>query len=168
MKNRPTLHDIEAFNRKREQELDREPTVLEEDAAASEKQASNPQVSELLRIIETQKSEIKKIRSDLARVVEQLEDQKRLLEDQDKEIAQLKQGREDGFSIENVGQPSRLADDSYNKELILRNIVSLIEERGFSYNDVARLFRLEDFLPPSPYENWTDKVVEELYAVAGK
>lgn len=163
MKNRPSLLDIEAFNQDRQKELEQEPSILEEDSdiiEAGEFGATDP---EILKQIEAQKAEIDKISGELARVVEQLDTQKELLDKQQREIAELKREQESRSEVGPETQKPRRADHSENRKLILQNIVTLIEEKGFSYNDVARLFKLEGFLPPSPYATWNDRVVEKLY-----
>ncbi|MBF0243568.1 MAG: hypothetical protein HQK64_13975, partial [Desulfamplus sp.] len=58
-------------------------------------------------------------------------------------------------------------DTNYSK-LLLKNIVWLKEERDFSSNDVARLFRAEGFQTPHPYDSWDEKVVNSLYSEAKK
>ena len=166
MKNKPSLLDIEAFNKKREQEIELEPSILEEDSNTFENGELNEAESKIINMIKIQKSEIDKISNELTGVVEQLKAHKRTLDQQDREIALLKEGQESRLNRVEENQKPRKADLSHNKELILRNIVMLIEEKEFSFNDVARLFKLEGFRPPSPYADWNDKVVEKLYAAA--
>ena len=162
MKNKPSLLDIEAFNNKRIEELEQEPSMLEEDSNVFNIEEPTKWESEIINMIKYQKSEIEIISHELTRVAEQLKAHERLLDEQEKEIASLKGEQDSSTNREEENKKVREADLSYNKELILRNIVMLIEEKGFSCNDVARLFKLEGFLPPSPYANWNDKVVEKL------
>ena len=165
MKNKPSLLDIEAFNRRREQETEQAPSILEENSGTFETKGISELESELVGMIKHQKREIDTISNKLAGVTEQLKVHKTILEKQDREIASLKEEPDRPVNRDEVTRKVRESDLSHNKELIFRNIVTLIEEKGFSYNDVARLFKLEGFLPPSPYDNWDDKVVEKLYAM---
>lgn len=166
MKNKPSLLDIESFNKKREREMEQEPSVLEEDSKVQAATEPSQSHAELLKLIQSQKNEINKISYDLTRVTEQLKAHKVILEKQEQEIALLKEQKVIPEVKEVESKNVRQADIRQNKELILKNIINLIEEEGFSYNDVARLFKLEGFLPPSPYENWDDKVVEKMYIAA--
>lgn len=164
MKNRPSLVAIEAFNKRRGQELEQKPAELEEGLKATGTNGPNKAELEIINMIKVQRSEIERISHELAGVTEQLNAQQRQLDNQDKEIAALKQ-KLAGYLDENErAEKARKADQIHNKQLILKNIVQLIEEEGFSHNDVARLFKLEGFLPPSPYASWDEKVVEQLYA----
>jgi len=167
MKNKPSLADIEEFNRNRAQELELEPDMLGEDAGIPEIQDAPESSAELLQTVRMQKHIIDKISRELTRALEQVKAQRKILDENGREIALLREKLDVALRHRGEdGSKPRRADQSYNKELILRNIVTLIEEKGFSYNDVARLFRLEGFLPPSPHANWNDKVVEQLYATA--
>lgn len=164
MKNRPSLHDIESFNKKREKELELEPIILEESSDAID--TSDASESELLKTITAQKDEINRISRELVSVQEQLKIQQTLLAQQSREISLLKEKQDTSTNEDEKPDKTRRADNGYNKQLILKNIVTLIEDKGFSFNDVARLFKLEGFLPPSPYEVWDNNVVEKLYAIA--
>ena len=165
MIHKPSLLDIETFNKKREHDLEQEPSMLEEDFDTIELDEANESEPEVMNLVKAQKREMDRISSELAGAIEQLNVQKRTLDTQAKEIAHLKKDIENSINRDNASKNIRRADTDYNKELILKNIVKLIEEQGFSCNDVARLFRLEGFLPPSPYADWDDKVVEKLYAI---
>ena len=163
MKNKPTLNDIEAFNREREEDLQQEPVILEEGTKASDLLINSGVDSALVKVINEQREEIATIKSDLAAVLQQIKMHKKLIVKQNEEIAFLRDRLSGTTNSEMGAVEENASDQNYNKELILKNIVSLIEDEGFSYNDVVRLFTLEGFLPPSPHTRWNDKVVEQLY-----
>lgn len=168
MKDKPSLNDIETFNKKREQDNDQEVSLLEGDSTISESNDPNEGESEILNITKSLKNKLEIITKELFKVKAQVKAHKYLLDKQDKEISLLKNEGESSLNLDEEEKKLKEADLVYNKNLILRNIVFLKEEKEFSNNDVARLFKLEGFPPPSPDNQWNTKIVEKLYQIAKK
>ncbi len=168
MKNKPSLFDIELFNKDRDKELKQELAQIEEDSIKSKTKETIELESSLISTIDRQKSELKKISQDMIKMVDQIRKYKLSIIRQEKEIDLLKKERAPNVNKKNaVKKVTRNeSNKSYNYNLILQNIVMLIEEKGFSTNDVARLFKAEGFLPPSPYTEWDIKAIDQLYIKA--
>nr|WP_321404502.1 hypothetical protein [uncultured Desulfobacter sp.] len=176
---RPSLLDIEVFAQKRadsrrdklrkieEETLEAAKKSTEQvgqkDAALTADQAPeqhNEQVpdafmDELVDFVTTYRDEILTLKNDLFKVKEQVRIFSTMMNSQQKKISQLMGGVTD----------NSVKDDNYYR-LVLRNILWLKEEKGFTTNDVIRLFRAEGFQTPAPHQAWNAKVVERLYAEA--
>ncbi|MCP4296651.1 MAG: hypothetical protein GY786_13690 [Proteobacteria bacterium] len=168
MKNKPSLLDIELFNKDRDKESKQELAQIDEDSEESETRETTESEAMLTSTIDRQKSVIKKISTDMRKMVEQIRKYKLSVIRQKKEIDLLKKERPPKENQKGaVKKPTpNESDTSYNYNLILQNIVMLIEEKGFSTNDVARLFKAEGFLPPSPYTEWDIRAIDQLYLKA--
>lgn len=178
-KKRPSLLDIEVFAQKRadskrnklkkiEEEtfeaaeksaeiVDRENQPTSADPAPGKQQEQVPDafMDELVDFVTTYRDEILTLKNDLFKVKEQVRIFSTMMKSQQKKIAQLMDGTTD----------NSVKDDNYYR-LVLRNIIWLKEEKGFTTNDVIRLFRAEGFQTPAPHQAWNEKVVEHLYAEA--
>ena len=178
-KKRPSLLDIEVFAQKRadsrrnklkkiEEEsleaakksaetVDPTPPPEPADQAAAQQQEQVPDafMDELVDFVSTYRDEILTLKNDLFKVKEQVRIFSTMMNSQQKKISQLMGGVTD----------NSVKDDNYYR-LVLRNIIWLKEEKGFTTNDVIRLFRAEGFQTPAPHQAWNAKVVERLYAEA--
>ena len=178
-KKRPSLLDIEVFAQKRadnrrnklkkiEEEsleaakksaepVDREcaPVPADQVEAQQQEQVPDAFMDELVDFVSTYRDEILTLKNDLFKVKEQVRIFSTMMNSQQKKIAQLMGGVTD----------NSVKDDNYYR-LVLRNIIWLKEEKGFTTNDVIRLFRAEGFQTPAPHQAWNTKVVERLYAEA--
>ena len=186
-KKRPSLLDVEVFAKKRADsrmdklkkieketfEAPEEPFEIideEEDQTepASYAQKSDPHkeevpdafMDELVDFVTTYRNEILTLKNDLFKVKEQVRIFGSMMNSQQKKIAQLMESNRHGGHTDNSVQ-----DDNYYR-LVLRNILWLKEEKGFTTNDVIRLFRAEGFQTPAPHKVWDEKVVERLYIEA--
>ncbi|MBF0211692.1 MAG: hypothetical protein HQK68_12500 [Desulfamplus sp.] len=190
MKKRPSLLDIELFAKKRADEKKKEllniaedsgaliedaPTtkkiIKEQEAEDNKEQSQNYKgIEELLTTIidvaDSQSDDINRLKQDMFKLKEELRVYHSFLSSQQKKIAELEKSISDNrFSEDNLNRG--VLDTNYSK-LLLKNIVWLKEERDFSSNDVARLFRAEGFQTPHPYDSWDEKVVNSLYSEAKK
>ncbi|MBF0113129.1 MAG: hypothetical protein HQK64_11415 [Desulfamplus sp.] len=190
MKKRPSLLDIELFAKKRADEKKKEllniaedsgaliedaPTtkkiIKEQEAEENKDQSQNYKgIEELLTTIidvaDSQSDDINRLKQDMFKLKEELRVYHSFLSSQQKKIAELEKSISDNrFSEDNLNRG--VLDTNYSK-LLLKNIVWLKEERDFSSNDVARLFRAEGFQTPHPYDSWDEKVVNSLYSEAKK
>ncbi len=190
MKKKPSLLDMELFAEqratKKQQELSRieeesDASVFEslslnyspdgetdEETEAGEKSAipktvewADEKLITLIEITDAQQNEINKLKQDMFKLKEQLRVYHSFLSSQQKKITELENKKPE--ASDNQG----IIDSNY-KKLLLKNIVWLKEEKEFTTNDVARLFRAEGFQTPHPYEYWDDKVVNTLYQKAKK
>lgn len=184
MKNkRPSLLDVEVFAKKRADrrleklkkiekatfEAPEQPFEIigEEDKPRSyarepeqqEEQAPDAFMEELVDFVTTYRNEILTLKNDLFKVKEQVRIFSAMMNSQQKKISQLMESQQQG------GTDNSVKDDNYYR-LVLRNIIWLKEEKGFTTNDVIRLFRAEGFQTPAPHKAWDKKVVEQLYAEA--
>jgi hypothetical protein len=178
-KKRPSLLDIEVLAQKRadsrhnklkkiEEETlgaakESAEMVAQKDASLTADQTPGQQteqvpdafMDELVDFVSTYRDEILTLKNDLFKVKEQIRIFSTMMNSQQKKISQLMNGVTD----------NSVKDDNYYR-LVLRNIIWLKEEKGFTTNDVIRLFRAEGFQTPAPHQAWNAKVVERLYAEA--
>jgi len=124
-------------------------------ATQQQEQVPDAFMDELVDFVSTYRDEILTLKNDLFKVKEQVRIFSTMMKSQQKKIAQLMDGTTD----------NSVKDDNYYR-LVLRNIIWLKEEKGFTTNDVIRLFRAEGFQTPAPHQAWNEKVVEHLYAEA--
>ena len=182
-KKRPSLLDVEVFAQKRaDSRLDKlkriEPTTFDapeqpfeifdeknestsyvQEPEQHEEQVPDAFMDELVEFVTTYKNEILTLKNDLFKVKEQVRIFSTMMNTQQKKISQLMESQQRGDTDNSV------KDDNYYR-LVLRNIIWLKEEKGFTTNDVIRLFRAEGFQTPAPHKAWDKKVVERLYAEA--
>ncbi|MBF0120172.1 MAG: hypothetical protein HQK79_15160 [Desulfobacterales bacterium] len=104
-------------------------------------------------IIADQKFEIKEIRNRLNELKNQIEQ----LQLGDKKIV-----------IKPPAPKPQVTVDEHYKALILRNIMKMKDDNGFSSLDVAKLFRKEGFAIFPPYEEWDEETVNAMYNMAKK
>ena len=121
-------------------------------------------MDDLVEFVTTYRSEIVKLKNDLFKVKEQVRIFSSMMNSQQKKIAQLMKMSQQQQHHEG-GHVNTIEDDNYYR-LVLRSIIWLKEEKGFSTNDVIRLFRAEGFQTPAPHKAWNEKVVEQLYVEA--
>ncbi|SLM31539.1 hypothetical protein MTBBW1_350030 [Desulfamplus magnetovallimortis] len=180
MKKKPSLLDIELFAQERTTENQKELLKIEEesDAAVFESLAMDEQpedvdlstesfpekdhqVIRLIEITENHNSEINKLKQELFKVKEQLRVYHSFLSSQQKKITELENRKMTAPGTSGV------VDANYTK-LLLKNVVWLREEKEFTANDVARLFRAEGFQTPHPHEKWDANLIDKLYQSAKK
>ncbi|MBF0376366.1 MAG: hypothetical protein HQK72_02680 [Desulfamplus sp.] len=124
-------------------------------------------LTSIIEITDSQRDDMNRLKQDMFKLKEQLRVYHSFLSNQQKKILELEKSIADKrFSGEYTTNKGVL-DANYSK-LLLKNIVWLKEEKDFSSNDVARLFRAEGFLTPHPHENWDEKVINTLYNEAKK
>ena len=182
-KKRPSLLDVEVFAQKRaDSRLDKlkkieqasfevpeqpfeifdeedEPISYAQKPEQHEDQVPDVFMDELVDFVTTYKNEILTLKNDLFKVKEQVRIFSTMLNTQQKKISQLMESQHRDDTDNSV------KDDNYYR-LVLRNIIWLKEEKGFTTNDVIRLFRAEGFQTPAPHKVWDKKVVERLYVEA--
>jgi len=182
-KKRPSLLDVEVFAQKRadsrleklkkieqatfdahEQTLElvdpkSEPSSFAREPEQHEDQVPDAFMEELVDFVTTYRNEILTLKNDLFKVKEQVRIFSAMMNSQQKKISQLMASRERDEADNSV------EDDNYYR-LVLRNILWLKEEKGFTTNDVIRLFRAEGFQTPAPHKAWDKRVVERLYTEA--
>ncbi|MBF0302104.1 MAG: hypothetical protein HQK73_03620 [Desulfamplus sp.] len=197
MKKKPSLLDIEIFVQKRKDEKEQELSHIESgaDAIVIENGSSNtvptksdivspqskdndvatqPQnqlvvgemLTSVIEVTDTQRDDINKLKQDMFKLREQLRVYHSFLSNQQKKILELEKSISEKILPESDSNRG-IIDANYSK-LLLKNIVWLKEEKDFSSNDVARLFRAEGFQTPHPHENWDEKVINTLYNEAKK
>jgi hypothetical protein len=168
MNNKPSLFDIEAFNKARNLETETELAQIEKESQVFDHVDNNALEAKFLKVINAQKSDIDRINMELEKSMEQQKIYKNLIKKQQKEINSLKQGlgHQPEKRVTNEKFPTIDSNDTHNYKLILRNIVMLIDKKEFSPNDIVRLFKAEGFPPPSPYSRWDIKMIEQLYKKA--
>ncbi|MBF0411992.1 MAG: hypothetical protein HQK70_04670 [Desulfamplus sp.] len=197
MKKKPSLLDIEIFVQKRKDEKEQELSHIESgaDAIIIENGSSNtvptksdivspqskdndvatqPQnqlvvgemLTSVIEVTDTQRDDINKLKQDMFKLREQLRVYHSFLSNQQKKILELEKSISEKILPESDSNRG-IIDANYSK-LLLKNIVWLKEEKDFSSNDVARLFRAEGFQTPHPHENWDEKVINTLYNEAKK
>ncbi|WP_020587211.1 hypothetical protein [Desulfobacter curvatus] len=172
-KKRPSLLDVEVFAQKRadsrrdklkkiEEETfeivdqENDPTSDTQETGQHKEQAPDAFMDELVDFVTTYRNEILTLKNDLFKVKEQIRIFSTMMNSQQKKISQLMESLRQGATDNSV------EDDNYYR-LVLRNIIWLKEEKGFTTNDVIRLFRAEGFQTPAPHKAWNKKVVERLY-----
>ena len=188
-KKRPSLLDVEVFAKTRaDSRLDKLKKIEEETfdtpdqtfeivdeeenepiAAAPYTQKPEPHkeeipdefMDELVDFVTTYRNEILTLKNDLFKVKEQVRIFSTMMNSQQKKIAQLMESQKQSSSA-----PDNSVQDNNYYRLVLRNVLWLKEEKGFSTNDVIRLFRAEGFQTPAPHKTWDEQVVERLYAEA--
>ncbi|MCG8552404.1 MAG: hypothetical protein MI799_18535 [Desulfobacterales bacterium] len=175
-KKRPSLLDIEVFAQKRaENRRDKLQKIEQETIEIVDQETNLPSESrepedhtdqvpdafmdELVDFVTTYRDEILTLKNDLFKVKEQVRIFNSMMSSQQKKISQLMK------SLHQDDADNSVQDDNYYR-LVLRNIIWLKEEKGFTTNDVLRLFRAEGFQTPAPYKAWDAKVVERLYTEA--
>lgn len=182
-KKRPSLLDVEVFAKKRadyrmdklkkieEESFDTteeafeiadeedDPTSYIQEPEHHEEQVPDAFMEELVDFVTTYRNEILTLKNDLFKVKEQVRIFSTMMNSQQKKISQLMELQQ------RDGTDNSVEDDNYYR-LVLRNIIWLKEEKGFTTNDVIRLFRAEGFQTPAPHKAWNKKVVERLYAEA--
>ena len=121
-------------------------------------------MDDLVEFVTSYRSEIVKLKNDLFKVKEQVRIFSSMMNSQQKKIAQLMKMSQQQQHHE-AGHVNTIEDDNYYR-LVLRSIIWLKEEKGFTTNDVIRLFRAEGFQTPAPHKAWSEKVVEQLYVEA--
>ncbi len=178
-KKRPSLLDIELFAKERaDSRLDKLKKIEEQTFEAVEARkhpyeeipkqqaeaASDGYVDELVEFVTTYRTEILNIKNDLFKVKEQLRIYSSMVNNQQKKISKLMEAYQQESQQE--GPVSRSVQDDNYYRLVLRNVIWLKEEKGFTTNDVLRLFRAEGFEAPAPHKAWNEDVVERLYAEA--
>lgn len=178
MKKKPSLLDIELFVQKRADEKHKDMLQIEgvsdtpqysKENIAVEVQPNPPVVveeilSSIIDVTDSQRDDINKLRQDMFKLKEQLRVYHSFLTNQQKKISELEKSiSEKSLSDENPNKG--VTNENYSK-LLLKNIVWLKEEKDFSFNDVARLFRAEGFQTPDPYDSWNEKVINSLYIEA--
>lgn len=168
MNNKPSLFDIEAFNKSRDLETEAELEWIEKESQIFNPTGNNTREAELQTIINIQKDDIDRISKELKKSINLQNTYKALLLKQKEEISslglELNRQQEEGTGDKKPVINN--SDDPDNYQLILDNIVMLIDEKRFSTNDVARLFKAEDMLPPFPFSKWDVEAVKELYEKA--
>lgn len=132
-----------------------------QDPEQHKEQVPDAFMEELVDFVTTYRNEILTLKNDLFKVKEQVRIFSAMMNSQQKKIAQIMESQQRGVTDNSVH------DDNYYR-LVLRNILWLKEEKGFTTNDVVRLFRAEGFQTPAPHKAWDEKVVERLYAEAQK
>lgn len=140
-----------------DQEHEHTPAVQETEQ--HKEQVPDAFMDELVDFVTTYKNEILTLKNDLFKVKEQIRIFSTMMNSQQKKISQLMK------SLNHDDMENSVEDDNYYR-LVLRNIIWLKEEKGFTTNDVIRLFRAEGFQTPAPHKAWNQKVVERLYAEA--
>lgn len=182
-KKRPSLLDVDVFAKKRaDSRLDKlkkiekatfeaseqtfeivdqeaELTSYDQEPEQHKEEVPDAFMDELVDFVTTYRNEILTLKNDLFKVKEQVRIFSTIMNGQQKKISQLMESRQQG------GTDNSVKDDNYYR-LVLRNIIWLKEEKGFTTNDVIRLFRAEGFQTPAPHQVWDAKVVEHLYAEA--
>jgi hypothetical protein len=168
MNNKPSLFDIEAFNKARNLEAEAELAQIQNESQVFDHLDDNAQEVKFQKVINAQKSDINRINLELEKSMEQQKIYKKLIKKQQKEINSLKQGlgNQPEKRVTNEKSPIIDSNDTHNYKLILSNIVMLIDKKEFSPNDIVRLFKAEGFPPPSPYSRWDIKMIEQLYKKA--
>ncbi|NQU66039.1 MAG: hypothetical protein HQ517_17410 [SAR324 cluster bacterium] len=172
MKNKPSLIDIEAFIQTRTKEKEEELAKVEEDSQLLDHFQNNildhmqdnrddvPIGSEsaVYEMMKAQNTEVQQLKSELFKIKAQIRIIYSLLNTQPK--------KESGIETPTPSEekaPSEVAPDDHYVKLILQNVVWLKEEKGFSSNDVVKLFSAEGFQPPPPYTVWDTELVSHLY-----
>jgi hypothetical protein len=179
-KKRPSLLDVEVFAKKRaESRRDKLKKIEGKALAATEEtfeivdrenepapdsrepekhtdQVPDAFMEELVDFVTTYKDEILTLKNDLFKVKEQVRIFSTMMNNQQKKISQLMKSQHDNDTDNSV------EDDHYYR-LVLRSIIWLKDEKGFTTNDVIRLFRADGFQTPAPHKEWNTKVVERLY-----
>lgn len=182
-KKRPSLLDVEVFAKQRAESrrdklkkieqapfaatedtfeiVDREKDLTSEFQGPEDHTDQVPDafMDELVDFVTTYREEILTLKNDLFKVKEQVRIFNTMMNSQQKKIAQLMKSQHQDDADNSV------QDDNYYR-LVLRNIIWLKEEKGFTTNDVIRLFRAEGFQTPAPHKNWNVDVVERLYTEA--
>jgi len=182
-KKRPSLLDVEVFAQKRADsrlnklkkieaetfeaaeetfeivDEENEPISDAQEPGQHNEQVPDAFMDELVDFVTTYRNEILTLKNDLFKVKEQVRIFSTMMNSQQKKISQLM------ASQQHDGTDNSVKDDNYYR-LVLRNIIWLKEEKGFTTNDVIRLFRAEGFQTPAPHKAWNEKVVERLYAEA--
>lgn len=168
MNNKPSLFDIEAFNKARILESEAELAQIEKESQAFGHEEDNAPEAKFQKVISDQKNDIDRISIELKKSREQQKIYAVLLKKQKQEIRLLRQelDQQPEKKITDANSPVNESDNPDNYKLILSNIVNLIDNKKFSSNDVVRLFKAEGFPPPSPYSEWDIKVIEQLYMKA--
>lgn len=123
-------------------------------------------LTSIIEITDSQRDDINRLKQDMFKLKEQLRVYHSFLSNQQKKISELEK-RLSEKSLTDDYSNKGLIDANYSK-LLLKNIVWLKEEKDFSSNDVARLFRAEGFQTPYPHESWDEKVINTLYIEAKK
>ncbi|MBF0233725.1 MAG: hypothetical protein HQK62_11970 [Desulfamplus sp.] len=126
-------------------------------------------LTSIIEITDLQRDEISKLKQDMFKLKEQLRVYHSFLSNQQKKISDLEKSLSE-LSLPGKHQPYEsgnkgVIDANYAK-LLLKNIVWLKEEKDFSSNDVARLFRAEGFDTPQPHQGWDEKVINIMYSEA--
>ena len=175
-KKRPSLLDVEVFAKKRAEsrrdklkkiegetfkvvDEENEPTSYTQEPEQHKEDVPDAFMEELVDFVTTYRNEILTLKNDLFKVKEQVRIFGTMMNSQQKKISRLMELQQRG------GTDNSVKDDNYYR-LVLRNIIWLKEEKGFTTNDVIRLFRAEGFQTPAPHKAWDEKVVERLYAEA--
>lgn len=118
----------------------------------------------IIEVTDLQRDDINRLKQDMFKLKEQLRVYHSFLSNQQRKISELEKSISER-SISDEPSSTGVVDANYAK-LLLKNIVWLKEEKDFSSNDVARLFRAEGFDTPHPYQNWDEKVINTMYAEA--
>ncbi|MBF0101118.1 MAG: hypothetical protein HQK77_09450 [Desulfobacterales bacterium] len=144
-------------------------------------------IHEIVNVLGEHKSEILYLRTELDKLKSAIEPLKDVLEKQkiipklQDEIRELKlqitvikqraekrsepeKTTHDAIKKQSI-KPKEPVDDYY-KRLILKNIMMLKDEKGFSSLDVAKLFQKEGFSILPPYDVWDKDAINKLYAQA--
>ncbi|MBF0229956.1 MAG: hypothetical protein HQK63_10295 [Desulfamplus sp.] len=124
-------------------------------------------LTSIIEITDSQRDDMNRLKQDMFKLKEQLRVYHSFLSNQQKKILELEKSIADKRFSGDFTTNKGVLDENYSK-LLLKNIVWLREEKDFSSNDVARLFRAEGFLTPHPHENWDEKVINILYNEAKK
>jgi len=181
MKKKPSLLDIELFAQERATEKEQELTKNQEESHKAVFESLDMEISsddvfhgdpelygqvdeKLNSVIERtdgHRDEINRLKKDMFKLKEQLRVYHSFLSSQQKKINELEK-----IKIEAPDNQGAI-DTNYSK-LLLKNIVWLKEEKEFSANDVARLFRAEGFQTIHPHGAWDAKVIDLLYQDAKK
>ncbi|MBF0204644.1 MAG: hypothetical protein HQK67_10105 [Desulfamplus sp.] len=122
-------------------------------------------LSSIIKTTHVQKDDINRLKLDMFKIKEQLSVYHSFLSNQQKKISDLEKMLLENKTADNAAHS--VVDNNYSK-LLLKNIVWLKDEKDFSSNDVARLFRAEGFQVIHPYENWDEKVINIFYSKAKK
>ncbi|MGD9733333.1 MAG: hypothetical protein AB7U45_14240 [Desulfamplus sp.] len=146
---------------------------IEQDGKITDNQMQTPLVIEemftsIIGVTDTQRDDINKLKQDIFKLKEELRVYHSFLSSQQKKIAELEKSlSEKSVSSDDQKVNMGIIDANYSK-LLLKNIIWLKEEKDFSSNDVARLFRAEAFQTPYPHTSWNEKVINILYNEAKK
>ena len=154
-----TFEPIEEASKPLYEEEEEEPLYTE--APQQHEQHGDDFMDDLVEFVTSYRSEIVNLKNDLFKVKEQVRIFSSMMNSQQKKIAQLMQMSQQ----QGGGGANSVEDDNYYR-LVLRSIIWLKEEKGFSTNDVIRLFRAEGFQTPAPHRDWNEKVVEQLHSEA--